>query len=117
MNTHILKLFFPFLFILQLTFGSLPIAGAQNISGIDSEKYFTINKILPERPFKKRVTIELNHSISYTELMAWFKRDKPKIIPRMDLDWDISYTDRNKITLKGDFREGQKYSLIFKPVF
>ena len=117
MNTHILKLFFPFLFILQLTFGSLPIAGAQNISGIDSEKYFTINKILPERPFKKRVTIELNHSISYTELMAWFKRDKPKIIPRMDLDWDISYTDRNKITLKGDFREGQKYSLIFKPGF
>ena len=69
MNTHILKLFFQFLFILQLTFGSLPIAGAQNISGIDSEKYFTINKILPERPFKKRVTIELNHSISYTELM------------------------------------------------
>ena len=35
----------------------------------------------------------------------------------MDVDWDISYTKRSQIVLKGDFREGQRYSLIFKPGF
>ena len=102
---------------MQIAVSFAPLEASQSVSEVNSREHFTINKIIIARPYERQVTLQLDHDISYPALIGWFKRDKPKIMPRLELDWDISYTKRNQITLKGDFREGQRYSLIFKPGF
>ena len=101
----------------QLAVGFIPLEASQNNGSVKTDKHFTIKKIIVARPYERQVTLELDHDISYPALIAWFKRDKPRTIPKLDVDWDISYTKRSQIVLKGDFREGQRYSLIFKPGF
>ena len=117
MKTYISNFFITVFVSLQLVAGFAPLEASQNVTDINASGNFTIQTIIPARPFEKKVTLELDHAISYPSLIGWFKRDKPKIIPRLELDWGISYTKRNQVILKGDFREGQKYSLIFKPGF
>ena len=117
MKTYIRNLFVAVFASTQLTVGYLPLEASQSVSEISSNKNFTIAKIILSRPYERRVTLELNHSISYPSLINWTNRDKPKISPRLELEWDINYKKRNQVSLKGDFKAGQRYSLIFKPGF
>ena len=117
MKTYFRNFFVAVFVSMQFSIGFTLLEASQSVSEVNSSEHFTIKKITIARPYEKQVTLELNHDISYPALIGWFKRDKPKIMPRLELDWDISYTKRNQITLKGDFREGQRYSLIFKPGF
>ena len=117
MKTYIRNFLVTVFVSMQLTVGFMPLEASQNAADANSSQHFTIKKIAPARPLERRVTLELDHAISYPTLIGWFKRDKPKIIPPLELDWDISYTKRNQISLKGDFQAGQRYSLIFKPGF
>jgi alpha-2-macroglobulin len=117
MKTYIRNFLVTVFVLLQAVISLVPLEASQSTSHISSSEHFTIKKIIAARPYEKQVTLELDHDISYAALIAWFQRDKPKIIPRLELDWDISYTKRNQINLKGDFQAGQRYSLIFKPGF
>ena len=103
--------------LLQFMISLVSLGASQSEANINSSDHFTIKKIIVARPYERQVTLELDHDISYLTLMAWFKRDKPKITPRLELDWSVSYTKPNQISLKGDFKAGQRYSLIFKPSF
>ena len=117
MKTYIRNFLVTVFVSIQLVVGFVPLEASQYNEDVKSGKHFTIKKINPASPFEKEVTLELDHEISYAALIGWFKRDKPRTIPKLDVDWDISYTKRSQIVLKGDFREGQRYSLIFKPGF
>ena len=62
----------------------------------------------------KKVEIYLNHEVHYFNLVNWPGSKGAKIIPRVaDLSWDFSYLKRNKFVLKGKFKHGQKYSIVF----
>ena len=117
MKTYIRSILISVFVLLQFMTIHIPLEASQSPSNINSSKNFTIKKIIVDRPYERQVTLELDHDISYSSLIGWFKRDKPKIMPRLELEWDISYKKRNQINLKGDFKAGQKYSLIFKPGF
>jgi alpha-2-macroglobulin len=117
MKTYISNLVVAVFFSMQVAVGFTQVEASQETPENISSEHFVISKIIPARPHERRVTLKLDHVISYPALIGWFKRDKPKIMPRLELDWGISYTNRNEITLRGDFREGQRYSLIFKPGF
>ena len=119
MKTYIKNALVPVFIFLQFMISIVPLEASQGAANINSSDHFTIKKIIVARPYERQVTLELDHEISYAALIAWFKRDKPKISPRLEeeLDWGISYTKRNQISLKGDFKAGQRYSLIFKPGF
>ena len=119
MKTYIKNALVPVFIFLQFMISIVPLEASQSAANINSSDHFTIKKIIVARPYERQVTLELDHEISYAALIAWFKRDKPKITPRLEeeLDWGISYTKRNQISLKGDFKAGQRYSLIFKPGF
>ena len=117
MKTYIKNILVTVFVLLQLVISLVPLEASQSATNINSSEHFTIKKIIVARPYEGKVTLQLDHDISYPALMAWVNRDKPKIVPRLELDWDISYTKRNQISLKGDFKTGQRYSLIFKPGF
>ena len=117
MKTYIRNFIVMLFMSIQLAVGFVPLEASPNVTDIKASENFTIQTITPARPFDNKVTLELDHEISYTTLIGWFKRDKPRTIPKLDVDWDISYNKRSQIVLKGNFREGQRYSLIFKPGF
>ena len=117
MKTYIRECLVTIFVLLQFVVSLAPLEASQSTPNINSSEHFTIKKIIVARPYERQVTLELDHDMAFPTLMTWFKRDKPKIIPRLKLDWDISYTKRNQVRLKGDFKEGQRYSLIFKPGF
>ena len=117
MKTYIRNLFVAFFAFIQLTVGYMPLEASQSVSKISPNKNFTIAKIIPSRPYERRVTLEIDHTISYPALINWINRDIPKISPRLELEWDMNHKKRNQISLKGDFKAGQRYSLIFKPGF
>jgi len=117
MKTYIRNFLVTAFVLLQLVVSLVPLEASQRATNSNSSEHFTIKEIIVARPYERQVTLELDHDISYPALIAWFKRDKPKTMPRLELDWDISYTKRNQISLKGDFQAGQRYSLIFKPGF
>ena len=56
--------------------------------------------------------------MGYFALASWPGQRGPKIIPRVvGLSWDVSYLSRDKLVLKGKFKFGKKYSIIFPSNF
>jgi len=82
-----------------------------------SNEYFTIKKITTSSPSEKQVTLELDHEISLSSLSRWSKKDKPRILPHLDMNWKVNPEKPNEIKLRGDFKAGKQYSLVFKPGF
>ena len=79
----------------------------------NSEETFSIIKIEKD-PGNKEVSIYLDHDVGYFALASWPGQRGPKIIPRVvGLSWDVSYLSRDKLVLKGKFKFGKKYSIIF----
>ena len=117
MKNYIMNLFVTVLASIYLVVGYLPLEASERKAVVIPSKTFTVKKIIPSRPYARQVTLELDHTISYPALINWVNRDKPKISPRLELEWEINHKKRNQISLKGDFKSGQKYSLIFKPGF
>jgi len=95
---------------------SIEVSQANSNNPLNQHETFTIEKISTNMG-KKEVILILDHTISYPTLFKWYSKRKPKISPRLDIDWNISYLTRNKITLTGDFKIGQKYSIVFPPNF
>ena len=81
-----------------------------------ADETFSIVKIEKDAGGKK-VTVFLDHDVSYSTLAAWPGSRGPKIIPRVNHSWDFSFLRRDKLTLKGDFKFGQKYTIIFPKNF
>ena len=106
-----------FYMVMQMLLGTSILDAVPAPNGIDSNKYFTINKITPSRPYEKQVILELDHDITLSSLTLWSKREKPRILPHLDIDWEVNPDKRNEIKLKGDFQEGKRYSLVLKPGF
>ena len=86
MKTYIRNLFVVFFSSIHLTVGYLPLEASQKVSEISPNKNFTIAKIIPSRPYERRITLELDHTISYPALISWISRDTPKISPRLELE-------------------------------
>ena len=102
-----IKLLFHFLFIFLLLF----------IWNVDhsfaEDETFSIVDIKKGSDGKK-VELYLNHEVHYFNLVRWPGAKGAKIVPRVaDLTWDFSYLKRNKFVLKGKFKLGQKYSIVF----
>ena len=77
-----------------------------------AQETFSIVKIKKDTEGKK-VSVFLDHDVSYSTLATWPGSRGPKIIPRVDHSWDFSFLRRDKLVLKGDFKFGQKYTIIF----
>ena len=76
MKTYIRNFLVTVFVSMQLTVGFMPLEASQNAADANSSQHFTIKKIAPARPLERRVTLELDHAISYPALIGWFKRDK-----------------------------------------
>tara|TARA_B110000196_G_scaffold281200_1_gene261792 strand:+ start:75 stop:581 length:507 start_codon:yes stop_codon:yes gene_type:complete len=102
-----IKLLFHFLFIFLLLF-------IWNVghSFAEDETFSIVN--IKKDSDEKKIELYLNHEVHYFNLVNWPGSKGAKIIPHVaDLTWDFSYLKRNKFVLKGKFKLGQKYSIVF----
>ena len=101
------KLLFYSLFVFSLLFISIV-----ERSFSEDETFSIVN--IEKDSGGKKVEIYLNHEMHYFNLVSWPGSKGAKVVPRVaDLSWDFSYLKRNKLVLKGKFKHGQKYSIVF----
>ncbi|MDA0692625.1 MAG: MG2 domain-containing protein [Nitrospinae bacterium] len=116
MKTYIGKFFVTAFVSMQLAVGLSLLEASPNVIEKYPSEHFTVTDIQPG-PANNEVTLKLDHSISFPALFTWSKKERPRISPRLEFDWNISYANRDHIILSGDFIKGQRYSFVFQPGF